>query len=103
MNVTLKVLLDELTFDIHSFGEAVEAPATERVTESPVPSPPAKETTMRGGLEETLLKPVPKSKSKDFVVPLDTPVHSTVPAFVIALNEDVCPSNVELNKLLAVA
>jgi hypothetical protein len=97
------VLFDELTFEIQIFGDAVEAPATDRVTESPVPSPPDKETTMRGGLEETLLNPVPKSKSKDFVVPLDTPVHSTVPAFVIALNEEVCPSRVELNKLLAVA
>jgi hypothetical protein len=97
------VLFDELTFDTQIFGDAVEAPATERVTESPVASPPARETTIRGGLEETLLNPVPRSKSKDFVVPLDTPEHSTVLAFVTALNEDVCPSIIELNKLLAVA
>jgi hypothetical protein len=58
---------------------------------------------MRGGFIEELLNPVPRSISKDLVVPFDTPVHSTVPAFVIALNEDVCPSKVELNKLFAVA
>ena len=80
------MLLAELTFDTQSLGDDVEAPATESVIESPVPRPPDKETTIRGGLVEALLNPVPRSISKDFVVPFDTPVHSTKPAFVIALN-----------------